>query len=298
MGLCNTAHKQVVCLERGCSWTESEACEDYPETPTPPPLPPPSPPHNHISSDNLHFGMTLCIPCIPRDVARMEAALFPSIVKQTLQPDEVIVALSSSDASQAAGIESRWVSSIPNMRVMHTHELRGPGQNRNRCAFAASQPIVSFMDADDEMHPQRLQILHEVLGDTNATCALHSFTTTPIETDIRYTWRDKIHSLVYFDLSWECLRGREMLRRAEEFISEAMAGRRSYPFEQHGHPTCFRWVLSQVHFEALMEGEDTHFNSNVWHRFNQSVFVPLPLVRWEPSGSQPIMQATVSSPYP
>ena len=36
------------------------------------------------------------------------------------------------------------------------------GQNRNRAFAVATGEIVSFFDADDEMHPQRLQIIEEM----------------------------------------------------------------------------------------------------------------------------------------
>jgi len=253
-------------------------------------------PHDPVVKKTINDGpmtVALCVPCIPRDIPFLEASLLPSVLNQTEPPAEVIIALSETNSSAGSSLESRWNHSIP-FHVLATTAPQSPGQNRNRCAHATNTRIVSFMDADDEMHPQRLSIIRQVLSETNATCALHSFTTTALSSDVTFTWRDKIHSLVYFDSSWECLRGKEMMRRAGEFVRAAWNGQRSYPFEQHGHVSCYTWVVHKVQFDDGMEGEDTHFNSNVWHKFNQSVYVPLPLSRWTPSDSQPIMKATVS----
>lgn len=82
----------------------------------------------------MSSDITVVIPSIPpRDAMLCNRAL-PSVLKQTLLPDDVIIVLD--------------------------HEREGAGPNRTRGLRRVQTEWTAFLDDDDELHPNHLATLH------------------------------------------------------------------------------------------------------------------------------------------
>ncbi|CAM9358028.1 unnamed protein product, partial [Chrysoparadoxa australica] len=108
--------------------------------------------------------ITLCIPCTP-SYQHLLLYLVASVDAQTRPPDEVVVAISETtpDAGRKLEKQLQDLTTRTTVKVLDSPDQQRAGPNRNRCVAGSAGDVVSFMDADDIMHPQRLELLEAVL---------------------------------------------------------------------------------------------------------------------------------------
>jgi glycosyltransferase involved in cell wall biosynthesis len=112
----------------------------------------------------------IAIPCYKYHIPALGRCL-KAIAEQTRLPDEVVVSCSSSLADDIPGY------SLPfPFRVIVTQERKNAAENRNIAAGFLDTDIISFFDADDIMHPQRLEAIEKAFTSvTGCDIVLHSF---------------------------------------------------------------------------------------------------------------------------
>jgi glycosyltransferase involved in cell wall biosynthesis len=123
------------------------------------------------------IGVAIC--CYKGHIPHLEA-LFDSIRTQIKQPDQVVVSCSSS-----------YTSDIPYnvhdypfpLLIIATDQKKNAAENRNIAASHLTTDIISFFDADDIMHPQRLLFIHDCFLRHDIKIMLHNTTadSTPFE---------------------------------------------------------------------------------------------------------------------
>jgi glycosyltransferase involved in cell wall biosynthesis len=101
-----------------------------------------------------------------------------SIVRQTLKPREVVVVDdgSTDGTFQAAEAEAPDMGGI-DLRVFRTEENLGAGAARNRAIEESAEPILAFLDADDEWLPGKLERSLAVLNDSGNVLVAHDYLT-------------------------------------------------------------------------------------------------------------------------
>lgn len=90
-----------------------------------------------------------------------------SVIKQTRLPEELFLI---NDASPDNGktiaalslLKDRLVGII-DIHVINFNENKGPAGARNAGWEAASKPYIAFLDADDFWHPQKLELIYNVI---------------------------------------------------------------------------------------------------------------------------------------
>jgi glycosyltransferase involved in cell wall biosynthesis len=96
--------------------------------------------------------------------------LLESINVQTRTPEEVIVSCSSVKPSD--------ISAFPEYKfkfqIVSFEERRNAAQNRNTASRLASTDYLTYIDADDIMHPQRIEALHAAIS-SGAEFIMHNF---------------------------------------------------------------------------------------------------------------------------
>jgi glycosyltransferase involved in cell wall biosynthesis len=117
----------------------------------------------------MKFGVA--IPCFCDHVPLLLQLLY-SIEAQTRLPDRVVVSCSST-----VGSVQTPQYSFP-LTIIVTEDKKNAAQNRNIAInHLMDMDYVTFMDADDIMHPQRLEIIANVLDYTGCDIVLHHFLT-------------------------------------------------------------------------------------------------------------------------
>ncbi len=101
--------------------------------------------------------------------------LLDSIEKQTRLPDKVVVSCSSTPFHEQSDIfESRNYSF--DYEIIFHIEFKNASENRNYAvSFLTDMDYISFMDADDIMHPQRIEFIMKAFEGTHADIVLHNF---------------------------------------------------------------------------------------------------------------------------
>lgn len=81
-------------------------------------------------------------------------SLLQQLEKQTIQPNEIIFALSECDDKKAEELRNTYKNCI----FLNTTEKQFAGANRNRGKQIAKGDIIMFLDADDVYHPQKIEV--------------------------------------------------------------------------------------------------------------------------------------------
>lgn len=122
--------------------------------------------------------ITICIPCYKYHIPQLKRCL-DAIEEQSVLPNAVIVSCSSSvDADIEKYISAYEDFSFP-LKIITTPNRKNAAENRNIAATAANTEFLSFFDADDVMHPQRLEALSAAIQEYPGTeIILHNYYTT------------------------------------------------------------------------------------------------------------------------
>ena len=113
--------------------------------------------------------ISVVIPCF-NSAATIERAL-RSIESQTTKPHEVLVVDDASSDNTVSIIEQFARTSLLNIRVIKQSLNGGPSVARNTAWNVATSEFIAFLDADDQWHPQKLELQLGVMLD-NRTCVM------------------------------------------------------------------------------------------------------------------------------
>ena len=97
--------------------------------------------------------------------------VFNSIENQTRKPDMVIVSCSSAEQKDIPYRASMF--SFPLIIITH-REKKNAAQNRNFAGALLQTDIICFFDADDIMHPQRIEIIERCFVTHDIKIFLHN----------------------------------------------------------------------------------------------------------------------------
>ena len=195
------------------------------------------------------YRVGLAIPCYKRHIPQL-ISLLDSLEQQTLKPDAVVVSCSSTPAEDFP-ILKRY--SFP-LQVMVHAARKSAAQNRNLAIKALTQKAmsvmpdldyISFFDADDVMHPDRLRAIIDTCKAQKTDIILHNFVEPTTE---KNTYA--IHDL-YPNSNWTVKRG--LLARGPTgcAILKGDAGAKIH----HSQVTVARAVLDRVKFREDVECE-------------------------------------------
>lgn len=116
----------------------------------------------------------VAIPCYIGHIEHLRT-LLDSVAKQTRLPDKVVVSCSST-----AEMPVDFPKYDFDLQIICNPDVKNPSQNRNIAARHLDTDTISFFDADDVMHPQRIQFIEQAfLG--GADIVLHNFEMEHVE---------------------------------------------------------------------------------------------------------------------
>jgi len=112
----------------------------------------------------------VAIPCYHGHIQRL-GLLLETIKNQTRLPDYVVV--SCSGVKETPYVEDAY--NFP-LKLICTEKKLNTSQNRNIAASYLSTDIISFIDADDMMYKQRLEIIEKGFMERKCFAIVHNFT--------------------------------------------------------------------------------------------------------------------------
>ena len=210
----------------------------------------------------MAFKIAVCIPCSSKDFKNIQYCL-KSVAAQTRQPDYVIISFSEVSAKLQPVVDTSGFA-FP-IECLHESKQLYAGANRNRAserATALGADLLSFFDADDIMHPRRLERLEaHFQADPTLVGLVHHFLMGPNAEIDKYAgtvdlpwepiWNDYVPNAfvsgVYKDFN--------MLK-----YCRVKKQRRGYGFCAPGHGTVLASFWKEnPYVETLRIGEDGHF---------------------------------------
>ena len=124
----------------------------------------------------MTLSIGVAIPCYKAHIPLLKYCL-DSIEDQTYKPTSVVVSCSSTQQNDPELMSYMTMYSFP-LTILVVEGYMNCAQNRNRATDDLSHvDLITFIDADDMMHPQRLEIIAKVFTDyPEAKALLHNYT--------------------------------------------------------------------------------------------------------------------------
>lgn len=116
------------------------------------------------------FSLGVVIPCHKPYIPYLQECL-DSIELQTVRPDRVVVVCSNATPTD---IPREYLQYSFPLTILTREDTRHQAQNRNQGVSLLDTTFVSFFDADDIMHPQRIEWILKTIGDSDLL--LHGYT--------------------------------------------------------------------------------------------------------------------------
>ena len=104
--------------------------------------------------------ISIGVPAIFQDMNTLQD-LIDSVEKQTVMPDEIVIYMTGVGSSKVS-TTFRQITDVP-IRIFTETEQKMSGYSRNRVMEQATSEFVMFLDADDLMHPRRVEMVKENL---------------------------------------------------------------------------------------------------------------------------------------
>lgn len=131
-----------------------------------------------LESFNSNPRVVVVVPCIPKHLDHLPG-LFKSINQQTLHPVKVIVTLSETNDYDCQRFEMMYRSYLDSdieLKFNCIECKNNSAENRNRAIKNYDGiDFISYIDADDEMCPNRIKRMTDLMIKHNADMGLHSF---------------------------------------------------------------------------------------------------------------------------
>lgn len=203
----------------------------------------------------------VAIPCYQGHIGILKN-LLDNIEKQTRQPDMVIVSCSGT-----THLDYKY--SFP-LQIITNPNKMNTAQNRNIAASLLHTDIITFMDADDLMHFQRLEIIEKAFIENNIVLLLHNYVLGFDKPDIKY-------DNIIFDIN-------KLGIQSHGSGARHLDGHRDMA---NGHCSIDRSISIKYNESPMYHGkEDSVFTADIIKLFpNRTAYCPLVLSKYVPSST-------------
>lgn len=195
-------------------------------------------------------------------VKTLERAL-DSVLAQSLPPAEVwIIDDASTDGTTAL---AEKLGTIPQVKVIHFEKNRGVSAARNAGWDAAQGDWLAFLDADDEWHPQKMEVCRPFLEQTKILChqfQYESWQEKPLE-DTTEHWKLSFSQILLRNTTTTCslVLAKEIKLRYDESMRYAEDHDLLLRLSSKYAILCIRPALARVHRQINSNGG---LSGNLW----------------------------------
>jgi glycosyltransferase involved in cell wall biosynthesis len=211
----------------------------------------------------------VAIPCYYGHIQNL-TNLLDSIENQTYKPDKVVVSCSSTKQL----FETKEYT-FP-LDIIITDEDKNAAENRNIAAnHLNNMDYITFIDADDIMHPQRIEILLNVFQGTDCDIILHNFSMD--NSEFNYICNIDIRINELMQCYSGCIRHINFYKYQTQLIHHAQSSVKKCIFE----------IVKYPEEKEYYSREDCVFCHRVFSIPNiKNVYISNPLSIYKPSGTQ------------
>lgn len=137
--------------------------------------------------------ISVVIPCVEPHIQFLPRCI-KSIYEQLHLPQEVIISISSIKADTKSRVEAmlREFTDRIDIKILYTAERKYAGENRNIAIVHSTGDIISMIDADDMMYPNRLYIIAKIFATySNCISILHWFNENSND-DVEWSYEENV----------------------------------------------------------------------------------------------------------
>jgi cellulose synthase/poly-beta-1,6-N-acetylglucosamine synthase-like glycosyltransferase len=216
------------------------------------------------------LSIGVAIPCYKGHISVLKIVL-DSIEQQTRKPDKVVVSCSSSDISDIPPTYYQY--SFP-LVIATCLDKKNAAQNRNNAVRYLDTDIITFMDADDHMHPQRLEVIEQCFQTYPVSILYHFYETNIQNNFIKYSSPFPFELNKLYVCPWRSVQHINY-PRGNIIHNSQMSVRKEIC-----NKICFREE------QTFVGREDSWFGADILLAFSsQNAYCPLPLSKYTPSRS-------------
>jgi glycosyltransferase involved in cell wall biosynthesis len=244
----------------------------------------------------MPIDISVVVPCYVAHIKYLNV-IFDDIRNQTVLPKEIILAVSEIDDNIKNDILAQYYELFQTknigFEIVHTSSKRLPGENRNVGAGIASAEYVMFIDADDTIHPKKIEATVYFLEFYKPNLLVHSFVKSkPIDylkfLDIDYKNSPVIsNNEIYTDtFGFPPYRNRETELQSKHKhgigLKSKKRKRQKYLAVTHGYATVKRSLFNNFSYTNLESGEDGVFIRDILWNVGGVMYICIPLLNYEP----------------
>ena len=253
------------------------------------------------------MSLTLIIPCYHKHFKYLDKCL-NYYLEGTELPDQIIISLNGCNHLQNNLIndfKKKYETHFKEFKLIKTSNQINSAEARNLAIPFISNDIVSFCDADDSYHPQRVEIIKYFFKNYDIECLLHSYILAPC-----YNNKNKNHCFLCqnnknnifknYDLSEIKYCNTEETFKLNYYNDKiqpdvktiiAINSNKKQILPTHGLSSFKREVFSKIKFNKLYKrGQDSLFCQEVLKEFKKTIVLDAELIiyknNWIPQKNQ------------
>lgn len=235
----------------------------------------------NLYTDQIKFStspsVSIVIPCIATHTKYLPK-LLENISIQTLIPNEVVVSISQVDCNTELLLGEIESENYPfKLKLIKNPVRKFAGENRNIAINNSKGELIICQDADDLLHPERVEIISEIYRKTKFDILIHFFSRQPMaESDIEY-YKSIYDSYSFKGLNYKIDYVKSLSNN--KIGKSRVPGNSIFDTGTHFGSCAFpRKTFKKVQYNNKRNGQDANFVSDVLAICEKNVVLHLPLV--------------------
>ena len=226
------------------------------------------------------INISIVIPCHPPHIKYLDNT-FQDILKQTVLPLEVILAISGINIDLAKTLENKFTELFKDtsckFKIVHTDKKQYAGTNRNMGGNIANGQYIMFIDADDILHPRKVEITTHYLNLYNPNILLHGYVKNARPDFLKTCIFDYDHVKVTpNDIIYRDTFGNPP-KKSKKIWHLTINPKNIFTIA-HGYATVKKTIFNKYKYTNVSYGEDSLFVREILWKYGGVIHINIPLI--------------------
>lgn len=231
-------------------------------------------------------NISVVIPCYPPHIKYLRNTII-DIANQTLPPKEIILAISGINKTLEATIYNKFnkILQDKNMifKIISTNLQQYAGINRNMGVKLAECEYIMFIDADDNIHPQKIEIIKYYLDKYNPNVLIHNH----VKRAYRKIFNKIITNYTIANVTTNDHIRKATFRNSADYKPDGkniigIRIPRKNANVTHGYPTVKKSIFETISYTNMKRAQDCVFLTDILWNIGGMIHVNLKLVNIRP----------------